>query len=231
MCNRMNMCKNTHFPSLLNHQHQHSNNVFISPIKKKNLLSITFSLSSYYLSSWLPFTANLLERLNLYTFSQVSLLLLTPKSILIRFGPAKTLLINIAIDLGLDKSFSSLRYNCQVSLKYVPSLGFQDISHCFPPPRCCSFSVCIFLLIIFTVGGSQGSTQILSLHSLLLGSPPNSSFEYHWFAFGAQILTSTSGLLSDFIAIYPTVCLMSPVGCLISISGLGEVRPNFSFCP
>lgn len=80
--------------------------------------------------SWLSFTVKLLKRLNLYSFSPVSLLLLTSESFLIHFCPTKTLCINITMDLDLDKSLSSIRHSCPAScLKYVSSLGFQGTSH------------------------------------------------------------------------------------------------------
>ena len=156
MYDRMNMCKYTHFPSLLDHQHQHSDKHFVSPVKKANLLSITFSPSSFYLSSWLPFTAELLKRLNLYTFSQVSLLLLRPKSILIHFGPTQTLLINIATDLGLDKSISSMKYNwCASSWNMFLLLASWTSHSAFLLSIAAPSQPAGFFLIVFTSNGGR----------------------------------------------------------------------------
>lgn len=122
MCNKMNTCEHIHFPSLLDHYHQHSNKLFISPIKKK----ISFWSHSLPLVIS-PFFSPLLQQTSsrdlIYSHFLQFFFSASSKSILICFCPTNTLLINITIDFDLDKSF---RHNCHASsLKYFSSLSFQ----------------------------------------------------------------------------------------------------------
>lgn len=137
MCNCVSYIPHVYpeFPSHLDPYGQHSNKLFLFLLLRNLTLCATwlfFSSKTQWCSSRLIFSS-----------------LLFLQSILIHFCSTKALLINIAIDLNLDKSFGSVTGNCHASCWKCFPPGYHLLGF-FLSPDAPSQSFCSSFLLFFT---------------------------------------------------------------------------------